>query len=275
MLREKTINTKSGRVFYWVTEPWHPERSVLVFLHGLTADHTMFAPQISHFAPKYNLLLWDAPAHGKSRPYPDFSFEASVEVLRQMLEENGVASAVLIGQSMGGHFAQSFLDRYPERVQGFVGIDTTPYGTRYYSKSDLWWLRQVEWMAHLCPINMLKKAMASQVSRTEAGRFLMLEMLRPYGKDELCHLMGTGYAGFLEDNREVTIRCPSLLILGEHDKTGKVKQYNRMWHEQTGIPLVRIPNAAHNANVDNPKAVNGAIADFLSESACNPERVRL
>ena len=45
--------------------------------------------------------------------------------------------------------------------------------------------------------------------------------------------------------------------------TGKVKAYNDAWAKHTGYPLFRIPNAAHNSNVDNPAAVNGIIADFL------------
>lgn len=48
----------------------------------------------------------------------------------------------------------------------------------------------------------------------------MLQMLTPYTKRELCHLMGLGYACFLEDNCGLEIPCSVLLILGEEDKTG-------------------------------------------------------
>lgn len=261
---EKRLDTPNGAVCYWLSQPWKTECQTLVFLHGLTGDHTMFQAQISQFAPNYNILTWDAPAHGKSRPYVNFSIRTSVEILKQILEENGISSVVLIGQSLGGYFAQSFLDRYPDMVQGFVGIDTTPYGKDYYSVLDCFLLRQVEWMAKLYPLQMMKKAMAKQVSVTDSGYALMLEMLKPYGKDELCHLMGLGYAGFLEDNRDISLRCPGLLLLGEQDRTGKVRQYNRAWAEKTGLPLVLIPKAAHNANVDNPEAVNTAIEGFLT-----------
>jgi pimeloyl-ACP methyl ester carboxylesterase len=59
------------------------------------------------------------------------------------------------------------------------------------------------------------------------------------------------------------INCPVLLILGEKDKTGKVKRYNREWAKQTGYPLVIIRDAAHNANVDKPQEVNNCIRKFL------------
>ena len=49
--------------------------------------------------------------------------------------------------------------------------------------------------------------------------------------------MGIGYAGFLEDNRELQIPCPLLLLVGEKDNTGKVKQYNKEWSKRTGTKI--------------------------------------
>lgn len=105
--------------------------------------------------------------------------------------------------------------------------------------------------------------MAKQNAVTKAGQDNMLDMLRGYGKLELCHLMGIGYAGFLEDNRELNITCPSLILVGEKDCTAKVKQYNKAWSQKTGIQLIWISDAAHNSNVDNPEMVNRCIEKFL------------
>ena len=67
-MREQSITTDRGTVYYWLSEQWEPERETMFFFPGLTADHTMFAPQFACFEGKYNLLTWDAPCHGKSRP---------------------------------------------------------------------------------------------------------------------------------------------------------------------------------------------------------------
>ena len=71
------------------------------------------------------------------------------------------------------------------------------------------------------------------------------------------------YAGFLDDNTSLKIDCPVLLLLGENDRTGKVIQYNKAWSKRAGFLLRIIKNAAHNANVDNPDAVNEEISEFL------------
>ena len=75
--------------------------------------------------------------------------------------------------------------------------------------------------------------------------------------------MKIGYAGFLEDNRPLEIPSPAILLVGEKDRTGKVKAYNREWARRAGFPLIWIPNAAHNSNVDNPEAVNLEIKKFI------------
>ncbi len=266
-MEEHVLQTDRGRVFYLRSDSWDVGRDTLFFLHGLTADHSMFDAQIPAFEREYNLLTWDAPAHGRSRPFAEFRFADTAGYMKSILDGNGAERVILIGQSLGGYLAQSFIKRYPDRVKGFVSIDSTPYGSGYYSGFDVWILKQVEWMAHLYPLRWMKKAMAKQVSATGKAYDGMMRMLSPYGKDELCHLMGLGYAGFLEDNCELKIPCPVLLILGEKDRTGKVARYNRAWAERTGYPLRIVRDAAHNANVDRPEEVNDLIRGFLSEIA--------
>ena len=262
-MKEQMLQTEKGRILYWQSDNWDICADTVFFLHGLTADHSMFDGQIAAFEKEYNLLTWDTPAHGKSRPFEAFDFCDTSDYIKSILDQHTVCQVILIGQSLGGFLAQSFIKRYPDRVKAFVSIDSTPYGSGYYSRFDVWILKQVEWMAHLYPFQWMKKAMAKQVSATRTTYDSMMQMLSSYNKNELCHLMGIGYAGFLEDNCELQIPCPVLLILGENDKTGKVVQYNKAWTRRTGYPLKIISDAAHNSNVDKPQEVNACIREFL------------
>lgn len=261
-MSEKILETSNGPVYYLVNDMPCSDYA-LVFLHGLTADHTLFEKQISYFINKYKILCWDAPAHGKSRPYRDFSYHNAAEHLKDILGRENIKKAVLIGQSMGGFVIQTFLKKYEDMAAGFIGIDTTPFGLSYYSNSDKWWLRQIEWMAGLYPHKFMVNSIAKSCTRTQYAYENMLDALAPYSKKELCHLMGIGFAGFLTENCDLTIKCPVLILLGEYDKTGKVKQYCNAWHEKTGYPLHIIKNGAHNSNLDNFKQVNSEIESFL------------
>lgn len=265
----KILKTESGDIHYLISSKMEQDRITLFFMHGLTASHELFTGQTEFFEDRYNVIAWDAPAHGASRPYEDFSYEKAAVAAREILKENGIAKAVFIGQSLGGYITQSVIKRFPEVVSGFISIDSTPFGKKYYSKPELWLLRQIEWMSALYPDKSLRKAVAKQNTATDRACQNMLDMLSCYDKKELCHLMAIGYAGFIEDNCDLDIRCPVLLIVGEKDRTGKVKAYNRQWSADICAPITWIENAAHNSNDDNPEAVNRAIADFLESKIRN------
>lgn len=262
-MTEKILVTNSGVVHYWISENLDPNRITIFFLHGLTASHELFTKQIEYFSPKVNVIAWDAPAHGMSRPFENFTYEKAAFAAKQILSDNGIDSAVFIGQSMGGFITQSVIKRFPECVKGFVSIDSCPFGEKYYSRSDKWWLRQIEWMSSFYTDKTIRKSIAKQCTRTDRAYQNMLNMLSVYDKKELCHLMGIGFAGILEDNCNLIIQCPVLLIVGEHDMTGKVKYYNNEWSKDISVPVTWITDAAHNSNDDQPEQVNKHIERFL------------
>ena len=261
-----SITTANGEIYYWISDNWNKKNETIFFFPGLTADHTMFNAQFAYFEGKYNLIAWDPPCHGKSRPYRVFSFEDTSNAILLILGENDLTDIIAVGQSLGGYYIQAMILRYPEKVKAFIGIGTTPYGEQYYSGADKFWLRQVEWMSMCYPLASLKKAASKQATRTDAGYQNMMDMISPYKKKEYCHLMQIAYTAFLLDNRDIEITCPVLITYGEHDKVGKVEQYSRKWQEETGFPLMIIKDAGHNANVDNPEESNRIIESFLIDS---------
>ena len=260
-MEECFLDSPRGRTYYWIDRSGTPGPD-LVFLPGLTATHRLFDPQTAYFSGRYPLLTWDAPAHGKSRPYRDFSYAHLAEELKAILDREGIERVCLVGQSAGGFVSQVFLSRWPERAAGFLSIDSCPFDPWYYSASDRWWLRQIEWMARCYPDRLLRFSIARICGATEAGRANMRLMLAHYGKRELCHLMYLGEAGAVPEFLELTISCPVLLTVGEKDRVGKVRQLNRRWSEREGHPLRWIARAAHNANVDQPAEMNRIIEEF-------------
>ncbi len=265
-MQRKSLATKSGTVFYWVSDQWDASRRTIFFFHGLTADHTMFEQQFSYFESDYNLIAWDSPGHGKSRPFGEFTMDKAFEIIEAILAELGVESFIAVGQSFGGYVAQAVLSREPDLVTAFVGIGTTPYGTQYYSKSDYFWLRNMGWLTKSIPFGWLKKTTAETVSVTRRGYENMQQMLQPYTKAGFADLLRDYYRAFMQDNQDLEVQCPVLITRGESDTVGNVRKYIDAWQEQTGHRVEVIKDAAHNANVDNPAAVNALISEFLDAS---------
>ena len=261
---EKKYDSPRGTVAYWLYPNANQNAKWVFFLHGLSADHTLFDPQVSVFTCKYNMIVWDAPAHALSRPYRDFSYANCAEDMMNILSNEGVEKAIFIGQSMGGYCIQAFLLRYSDMAEAFIAIDSCPFGTQYYSKSDLFWLRQVGWMSRLYSHSYYVETIAKSVGVMPSTQENMRRALAYYSHPELCRLMGMGYLCFVKENQDLKISCPTLILVGEHDKTGKVLSYSKTWHAATEFPFEIIPNAAHNANYDNPDAVNTLIDSFLN-----------
>lgn len=264
-MEHRYINSERGMVHYWIQRPSAENSPCIVFTHGLTADHAMFEKQTVYFSERYTVITWDVPMHGLSRPYRDLSYRNIAEELKTILDTEKIGKAVLVGMSMGGYPSQEFAARYPERVSGMIALDTTPYGLKYYSRSDRWWLKQVGPIARWFPDRLLRKSMAKSVSRTKYAYDMMLKMLAPCSKTEIIEQMELAYGGFLRENRDVRFSFPVLILLGEYDRTGKVRQYCEAWSRQEGYPLHIIRGAAHFSNADNPEDVNREIGAFLRE----------
>lgn len=264
-MKHKTILAQGGTVHYWIAGN-RMASDCIVFTHGVIADHTMFEKQIPYFSDKYTIILWDVPLHGLSRPYQHFSYHDTAEILHSILQEEGIEKVFLVGMSMGGYPSQYFAVMYPDMVKGFVALDTTPLGKNYYSKTDLWWLKQVAPIASFFPANILRKSMAWSVSKKRYSYQKMLSMLKPLSKVEIIQQMRVAYEYFIIENKDVDFSFPVLILVGDKDSTGKVKAYCKEWAKQTGYPLHFIKQAKHFSNGDNPDQVNAEIENFIIET---------
>lgn len=263
-MEHKKIAAQGGTVHYWI-DRGNDTTDCIVFTHGVTADHTMFEKQVDFFAGKYTVILWDVPMHGLSRPYKNFSYFDTAEILHTILEKENIKKVVLVGMSMGGYPSQHFASSYPDMVNGFVALDTTPLGFQYYSKSDLWWLKQVAPMSKAFSAGLLRVSIAWSISKTKYSYKKMMSILKTYSKAEIIEQMKIAYEYFMLENKDTDFHFPTLILVGKNDITGKVKAYCKAWAKQTGSELHWIKNARHFSNGDNPEQVNKEIELFMNE----------
>ncbi|MFY3790633.1 alpha/beta fold hydrolase [Ureibacillus sp. MALMAid1270] len=260
---EKQINSPRGTVYYWTNELTSPQKLAIVFCHGLTADHTLFDKQVEHLSAHFKLITWDYPLHGKSRPYQEFSFANVNKELLAILEQEHIEKIILVGQSAGGYIAQSFISEHADKVVGFIGIGTTPFGKSYYKKSELFWIKHFATIPRLYPYRYYCKTSAKAITTTVEARNSMYDSLIRLGKQGILKAASAVYGEFLKIEDEVQFNCPVLITYGEHDNTGYIKKYCKSWGEKTGFPVKVISNASHNANYDNYEEFNELLLTFV------------
>lgn len=265
---EKIHKTPCGNIHYWINII-EIDAVTLIFLPGLTADHRLFDKQIEYFENKYNVFVWDAPGHAASYPFSfDFSLVDKAKWLNEILELEKVTKPVIVGQSMGGYVGQMYAELFPEKLKGFVSIDSAPLQRKYVTGIEIWLLKRMEPVYFYYPWKWLLKSGTKGVALSEYGRKLMYEIMMVYDGDKVRYakISGHGFrmlAEAMEKDLPYEITCPALLICGEKDRAGSCIRYNKAWHKHTKIPLVWIKDAGHNSNTDKPEFVNEVIEDWV------------
>lgn len=270
-MREKTWETPCGTIHYWINDRTDNRKLTLLFLPGLTADHRLFEKQTAYFEGNYNVVVWDAPGHAASWPFEfSFSLMDKAKWVDGILRSEGLDKPVIIGQSMGGYVGQAYAELYPEKLKGFVAIDSAPLQRSYVTGAELWLLKRMEPVYRHYPWKWLLRSGTQGVSTTEYGRRLMYDMMMTYdgNQERYARISGHGFrilAEAMEADLPYRLQCPALLICGEKDRAGSCIRYNKAWHKRTGIPIRWLKNAGHNSNTDAPQLVNQILDAFLQE----------
>ncbi len=114
------------RVHY---ESYGSGAEAVVFIHGWTCDLTFWREQAPIYETHRSLLI-DLPGHGLSDkpmvPYPMEFFARGIEAA---VLDAGVERAVLVGHSLGGPIAYTFIRMFPEQVKALVLVDATVSAT--------------------------------------------------------------------------------------------------------------------------------------------------
>lgn len=266
---EKTYSTPCGVIHYWISEKINKERETLIFLPGLTADHRLFDKQIAYFEGKENVFVWDAPGHAASWPFVmNFSLMDKAKWLDEILETEGISKPIIIGQSMGGYVGQAYAEQFPEKLKGFISIDSAPLQRQYMTEIEIWLLKRMEPVYRHYPWKWLLKSGSNGVATSEYGRKLMYDIMMVYDGDQARYakIAGHGFkilAEAIEAELPYRIECPALLICGEKDQAGSCIRYDRAWHKNTGIRIEWIKGAGHNSNTDAPERVNQLIQELV------------
>ena len=99
----------------------------VIFLHGAAMDHSVWVLPSRYFARHgYNVYALDLPDHGRSVGESPVSIDGFADWLSDAMGELDIASAAIVGHSLGSLIALNFAARYPgkTRVLALLGTST-------------------------------------------------------------------------------------------------------------------------------------------------------
>ena len=96
----------------------------VVFVHGLTCDHTDWSQQIRSLSTSADCVAVDLRGHGKSVHLPpDYRMDQLADDVVSLCHDIGVSSAVFVGHSMGTRVITAIAKQAPSLVNGLILVD--------------------------------------------------------------------------------------------------------------------------------------------------------
>ncbi len=246
---------------------------VLLLVHGFPLDHSLWTSQIEDLSSDFRVIAPDLRGFGCSGiSHGIVPMEQYADDLAAMLNAIGIDDAVtLCGLSMGGYVAWQFWRRHCSRLNALVLCDTRAEAdapevasTREES-ADRALAEGVGFLADA----MLEKLLAPSTLRdrpgiAETARSMILNTPREGAAAAL-----RGMAVRPDSSRILSqINVPTQVICGEHDAISTVDEMRGIAQQIPRAEYVDIADAGHLSPLENPRAVNAALRDFL-QRACS------
>ncbi|MGA2749758.1 MAG: alpha/beta hydrolase [Verrucomicrobiota bacterium] len=215
----------------------------LVMIHGNGGSISAFDHNIPYFAAKFRVIAADSRAQGKSKDSgQSLTFEMMADDDAALLDTLHIDSAYVIGWSDGGIVALLLAMRHPEKVirLASTGANLQPDASAF--GPGLWDAAKKRYDAD-------KDKVWSTEKDKNDWKLFMLDWNQP----------NIPFAAL------GSIRCPSLIICGDHDLIS-IEHTVRIFQSIPKAALWVVPSSGHATLVEHADDFNRKVDEFFSSS---------
>ncbi|MCW5251319.1 alpha/beta fold hydrolase [Streptomyces sp. SHP 1-2] len=268
MTTTRTVTTGTGLRVDTAGEHGTP----VLLLHGIGSAAASFAGQLPALARHHRAAAWDAPGYARSDDPPTpYRMDDFADAAAAVLTGLGPPPAHVVGVSWGGVVATRLALRHPHLLRSLVLVGSTrgsgrdPAAARAMLErgGELAALGAREFARTRAPRLLSDRAPASAVG---VVRDLMARSVRLPGYAEAAASMAeTDHTGALP-----TLRMPTLVLVGEHDRVTGVAESEHIHRLVPGSAFAVIPGAGHLANQERPDLFLRLLEGFLADVDARP-----
>jgi len=245
--------------------PFDAARPVMVFVHGAQNDHSVWALQSRYFAHHgKSVLAVDLPGHGRSGGAALESIEALADWLARVLDSLGIATATLIGHSMGSLVVLECAARHPHKVAALALIGAAL--PMRVSEDLLAATRDDEAAAQQMVNHWSHAALAHFPGNPGPGFWVagvnrrLMQRQRP-GVMAVDFAACNAYANGLAAS--AALRCRVLVVTGQRDVMTPLRAAKEMLQALPQPKWVQIEGAGHAMMAEKPDEVLEALRGFV------------
>jgi pimeloyl-ACP methyl ester carboxylesterase len=265
MSQERWHGRHRDGVALWCLDIGAVEAPPVVLLHGLAGYAAEWTETASWLAHGHRVVAPEQRGHGRSERTPDdVSRTAFVEDVEMWWKELGLAQAVVVGQSLGGHTAFLLAARRPDLVRGLVVAEASPAADPDAADVVRRWLES--WPVPFASVaeaagffggeSLRARTWADGLERRGDGLWPAFDV-----DVMIAALAEVSAASYWDEWQQV--RCPTMLVRAA-DLDGR-ETYQRMIAEAPSARLVEIPDAGHDLHLDRPDVWRAQLEAFLGQ----------
>ncbi|MEQ9466831.1 MAG: alpha/beta fold hydrolase [Ekhidna sp.] len=105
------------------------EGEPLIIMHGVFGSSDNWQTLGKVFADRFKVYLVDLRNHGNSPHSDEFDYDVMVKDVVELMEDEGISKAHILGHSMGGKVAMHLATQQAARVDKLIIVDIAP---KYY-----------------------------------------------------------------------------------------------------------------------------------------------
>ncbi len=244
-----------------------PGKPIVLMSNSLMSDHSMWDPTVPALLNHYRLLRYDTRGHGQTTvtagPY---SIAQLADDAVGLMDALGIASAHIMGLSMGGMIAQQIGARYPDRVESLLLCDTASEMPPRSMWEERLAIARKDGIPGLAESTIKRWFTAPFIERAPEAIAKVRAMILTTPLEGYINC-----ASAVRDMAQTTmllkIKAPTLVITGRQDPACTVEQSTVLHRMIDTSKMVVIENAAHLSNIEQPEVFNREIRAFLDTVA--------
>jgi pimeloyl-ACP methyl ester carboxylesterase len=230
-----------------------PDAEPIVLLEGMGGDIPGWRRNIPTLARELLVVAYDFRGNGRSdAPDGPMSMQTFVDDTLALLDEIGLESAHLYGQSFGGMVGQELALSHPERVRSLTLAATHP-GRNHAVRSTATVPKDRPWLQLYAPG--FAEAYPEHVA-DDARSGLPQE---PDARKRQWEAM----QGFDSYDRLPDVRVPTLVLHGTADRVVDPENARILAGRIPGAELVMLEGAGHVYHSEQPDAADRAVLEFV------------
>ena len=263
-----------GDIDMYYTEEGDANSEPVLLIMGFASNADAWAPQIPALSAKYRVIAFDNRGAGRTtQPDGTYTIPQMADDAAGLLDALGVASAHVVGASMGGMIAQELTLRHPKRVRSLVLCCTTPGGPRSFGYDVMLEgpkrLNEIDDLSSLMTPEAMKEGMDTmftpEFQKNPGAGFQAMIMSSILHPSTLTGLRGQSAAIAAHDtlDRLSQIRVPTLVTAGSDDTLVDARNSPLLADKISGAKLKMFAGQRHGFTAEIPGEVNAVILDFL------------